>query len=268
MHAQLGAFHAHRIAAATHLLRYVARGAAQDQERARSEKREARDCWNRAARSATALRAAFLTLGAPDLEALSPRVDDDIALVDGAQSDPFGFAASPLASAALPAELDFRSLRGTLHVGVGQLNTPPRELLAESQAVEAEDFFGAWRSIAELAGHSGEGYVSSWVDESGPSTSMTLRFRASAPGTVYLWARGLAGGGKGSPAFRLRVNKTDLKISHVSDEGPLRFAWGYVGAVDVAPGDFLLQFSDAGPGREGVDLIVLARDREWVPPAY
>ncbi|MBI4607214.1 MAG: hypothetical protein HY721_35060, partial [Planctomycetes bacterium] len=190
--------HGRRIRAAVHLLRHAA-GLGGAREAALGEAQRAVECWRRAASGAALLREGPLAGIFPDLGRLAAAVEADLRLVASVKTDPIGFQAAATFSGAaagrLPADFDFRSLRGVLDLGASVLDVPPAGLLEESQHFEAEDFHGAWARRAEVAGFSGEGYVSSGASGKPAALPMRLRLRAEKPGTVHVWVRALAGGG-------------------------------------------------------------------------
>ncbi len=269
--ARLGEFHARRVRAGVLLLRYAAGLGDDAREAAISEMEKAAASWRQAEATFGRLRGSFPGVPAfPDLTPWKSGVEDDLSLARSVRSDPAGFRASPLlADTSWPAgEFDFRSLLGFVDLGVGLLRQPPVEIFAESQIFETESFSGTWPVLSEVAGFSGEGYVSSGAIGERSALPLTLRLRAREAGTVNVWVRALAGGGGEPLSVRVRSGAVDLKPTHASTAGAPRFAWERAGQLRVEAGEVFLQIVDEGTGKEGVDAVVLARDPGWTPPSF
>lgn len=101
---------------------------------------------------------------------------------------------------------------------------------------------------------------------------MTLRVNVRQAGRAFFWLRTLQGGGGDSRAVRLRLRGVDgaidLPLAAGSSVGPERFLWDRAGEAALPQGDIFLQILDEGPGREGVDAVVITLDKAWVPPTF
>ena len=101
---------------------------------------------------------------------------------------------------------------------------------------------------------------------------MTVRLRVSEAGKAYFWVRTLQGGGGDSKAVRLEIRgpegSTALPRIEGTSSGPERFVWERGGEAAMPQGEVFLQILDEGPGREGVDAVVITLDKKWIPPSF
>lgn len=263
----LGAYHGHRILAALSLMRYVAGADATMREAAGASIQRALESWTRAERQLGARGSASARFA--DFARWRDAVMNDHRIVEETQPDPTGFRQSPVVALwPFTEDLDLRSVRGFLNLGVGAFANPPVVCLGSGQCIEAEDHAGSWHAAADLPGYSGEGYVSSGCVGAPSSLPVAFRILQERSGTYHIWVRALVGGGDGSPAIRLRVGSLDLEPTHSSSDGPRTFGWERAGQVAFTTGEIFLQIIDAGPGREGVDALVITPDADWRPPVF
>jgi hypothetical protein len=268
--ARLGEFHARRIRAGVFLLRHAAGISDGARAEAIAEMDRAAASWSLAEEAFTRLRSACPGGSFPDLKSGGAGIKEDLRLVRAVKSDPIGFQASPLwLEARSPsAPFDFRALRGFVDLGASVLNSPPVELLDDSQLFEAEDFSGTWSLAKDISGYSGKGYASSGAAGERSSIPLTLRLRVKEPALVHVWVKSLVGGGGESPSVRIRAGAVELKPTHASASGSPRFAWERAGKLQLDAGETFVQIRDEGTGREGVDAVVLSRDGNWTPPTF
>jgi hypothetical protein len=266
--ANLGVYHARRIRAGLFLLRHVAGIGGDARGEAEREITEALASWDAAQAAFTKLRQLFPSEERfPDLSSLRREAEKDLRAVEEARADPGGFRASPLFSAPspLPDTFDFEGVLGFLNLGTGFLDHPLVAMTEDGQVFEAEEFAGTWKVLDDAPGFSGTGIVSSGITGRRAPAGMVLRIALPRPGTFHIWVRALAGGGE-SRSFTLKVGRVELGPTHERRDGAPQLEWAKAGQAELPGGEVFIEVIDAGPGREGVDSIVITRDGKWAPP--